>query len=189
MLHTWVLYFEFFRSRKGWQNLFQKHEIPVRKKTHFFSKIILVPMSYITFFENLAGLLSRVRNGDGKLIFRKRVCATAVAHRWGKKEAIIFIVFPTHQARNWNLWDFWGAIFINIPLVFIVFLFILYGPDCSPEGPKNRDNYWRKLQKTYKTLKIYENDAASKGPSPKDHIFYQILGCLDLAHTFSSLGA
>ena len=50
MLHTWIQYFEFFRSRKGWQNLFQNHEIPVRKKTHFFSKGILVPMSYITYY-------------------------------------------------------------------------------------------------------------------------------------------
>ena len=50
ILHTWVQYFEFFRSRKGWQNLFQKHEIPVRKKTYFFSKGILVPMSYITYY-------------------------------------------------------------------------------------------------------------------------------------------
>ena len=49
-MHTWVQYFEFFRSRKGWQNLFQNHEIPVRKKTQFVSKGILVPMSYITYY-------------------------------------------------------------------------------------------------------------------------------------------
>ena len=46
-LHTWVQYFEFFRSKKGWQNLFQKRDLPVRKKTYFFSKNNLVPMSYI----------------------------------------------------------------------------------------------------------------------------------------------
>ena len=40
MLHTWVQYFEFFRARKGWQNLFQKHEIPVRKKHIFLAKEI-----------------------------------------------------------------------------------------------------------------------------------------------------
>ena len=52
MLHTWVLYFEFFRSRKGWQNLFQKHEIPVRNiflAKSFWSQCHILRIIYVLY--------------------------------------------------------------------------------------------------------------------------------------------
>ena len=38
-------------------------------------------------------ILSRARNGERKLMLRKKVCATAVAHRWNKKKTLYLLCF------------------------------------------------------------------------------------------------
>ena len=93
-------------------------------------------------------LLSRARNGRTQLMLRKKVCATAVAHRWNKKTHYIYCVSDASASKLNFVW-LSGGTFHQYSFGFYYTFIHFVWTHCSSKGPNIKENLCRKLQNIY----------------------------------------